>query len=321
MRVAVTGAAGFIGSRLCEQIVELGHDVVGLDSLDDFYDPAMKRANLQTLNGAKGFSWFETDVRDRQALASDLAGADAVVHLAARAGVRPSFDAPGAYFEANVHGTGVLLDVVNALGIPRFVFASSSTVYGDGAEAPFRENGDLGVPKSPYAATKVAGEALCRAFAHRIPTITILRLFSVYGPRQRPDLAFQTFARCIIDGRPIPILGRTDSYRDYTYVDDVVGGIVAALDVEESWSVFNLASGNPITLEHMIVELGRAFDQTVKRQRLPAHPGDLFGTWGDITAARERLGYNPSWSFDEGVERFAEWFLANAHQLPSKVAA
>jgi UDP-glucuronate 4-epimerase len=312
MRVAVTGAAGFIGSRLCEQIVDLGHDVVGLDNLDDFYDPAMKRANLESLNGVERFEWAETDVRDRQALASDLAGADAVVHLAARAGVRPSFDAAAAYFEANVHGTGVLLDVISTLGIPRFVFASSSTVYGEGAEAPFREYGDLGVPKSPYAATKVAGEALCRAFAHRIPTITILRLFSVYGPRQRPDLAFHSFARCIIEGRPIPILGRTDSYRDYTFVDDVVGGIVAALDIDEPWAVFNLASGNPITLDQMILQLETALGQKVERRMLAPHPGDLFGTWGDVTAARERLGYNPSWSFDAGVERFAEWFLANA---------
>jgi UDP-glucuronate 4-epimerase len=320
MRVAVTGAAGFIGSHLCEQLVAIGHHVVGLDNLDHFYDPATKRANLKMLKGDERFSWVEIDVRDRDALGSHLRGADAVVHLAARAGVRPSFDSPNAYVEANVHGTGVLLDVVSALGVPRLVFCSSSTVYGDGARTPFREHAELGTPKSPYAATKVAAEALCRAFAHQVPNIIILRLFSVYGPRQRPDLAFYKFAKCIAQGRPLPILGSTASYRDYTYVDDVVAGIVASLDIEEALAVFNLASGKPVTLEQMIVQLETALGRKANRRQLPPHPGDLFGTWGEITAARERLGYCPSWNLEAGVARFAEWFLAGPANPASAVA-
>src|SRR5215218_8504336 len=182
MRIAVTGAAGFIGSHLCERLVRDGCEVVGLDNFDRFYAPARKRRNLARLEGDDRFSFTELDVRDRQALESLLDGADAVVHLAARPGVRPSFEVPAEYAEANVTATTSLLDVMSSRGIPRLVFISSSSVYGEDAKTPFRETGDLGVPQSPYAATKVAGELLCRAFAHRLPSVVILRLFSVYGP-------------------------------------------------------------------------------------------------------------------------------------------
>jgi UDP-glucuronate 4-epimerase len=193
--------------------------------------------------------------------------------------------------------------------VPRLVFVSSSSVYGDGAESPFREDRDTGVPRSPYAATKVAGEAICRAFAHELPHIAVLRLFSVYGPRQRPDLAIQTFARCIRTGEPIPVLGSTESFRDYTYVDDIVTGISSCLDMDEAWALVNLGSGRPVTLEQMITCLEDAFGARAKRNVLPPHPGDLFGTWANIDAAAALLGFRPQWSFERGVERFAEWFL------------
>lgn len=312
MRYAVTGAAGFIGSQLCEALVAAGHEVAGLDNFDDFYDPARKHRNLEGLSRHPGFRLHSADVGDAESTRAALEGADGVVHLAARAGVRPSFDDPIAYLEANVVATATLLEEIAALEVPRLVFISSSSVYGDGAESPFREDRSAGVPKSPYAATKVAGEAMCRAFDRHIPHIAVLRLFSVYGPRQRPDLALQTFARCIHDGDPIPVLGRTDSYRDYTYVEDIVAGIVAALASEQPWLLVNLGSGRPVTLEDMITHLEAAFGAKAERQLLPPHPGDLFGTWADVTKAEETLGFRPQWTFERGVARFADWFTQEA---------
>ena len=311
MKVVVTGAAGFIGSHLCEALRAEGRQVIGVDNFDDFYDPELKRRNLAALSADSGFRLTQIDVADREAIRRTLEGVDAVVHLAARAGVRPSFAVPELYARANVVATVALLEAMSALEVPRLVFISSSGVYGDGSESPFREDGDTGVPKSPYAATKLAGEALCRAFAHRIPQIAVLRLFSVYGPRQRPDLAIQMFATRITAGQPIPILGDTKSFRDYTYVDDIVSGIVASLDLDEPWSLLNLGSGSPITLEEMITRLEDAFGRRVERQQLPPHPGDLFGTWANIDAAKRSLGFEPQWTFDRGVEKYAEWFRSS----------
>jgi UDP-glucuronate 4-epimerase len=311
-----------VGSHLCERLLDAGHAVIGIDNFDDFYQPARKRANVQLLANRDRFRIVEGDVADRAALSQVLDGADAVVHLAARAGVRPSFSVPELYLRANVAATGTLLELVDELGVPKLVFISSSTVYGDGAKSPFREHGELGVPKSPYAATKVAGEQLCRAFAHRIDSITILRLFSVYGPRQRPDLALHKFARCIDAGEPIPILGSTESFRDYTYVEDVVAGIAAAVELETPWTVLNLGSGAPVTLADMIGNLERALGRSVGRRFLPAHPGDLFGTWADASAARDLIGFDPSWSFERGVRRFADWFMeSEANRMPERLVA
>jgi UDP-glucuronate 4-epimerase len=322
VRVAVTGAAGFIGSHLCERLLDCGHAVVGVDNFDDFYEPARKWNNVMPLVARERFSIVEADVADRVALISALEGIDAVVHLAARAGVRPSFSMPETYVRANVAATATLLEVIAALDVPRLVFVSSSTVYGEGAQSPFREDGELGIPKSPYASTKVAGEQLCRAFAHRIPSLTILRLFSVYGPRQRPDLAIHKFARCIHAGEPIPVLGTTESFRDYTYVDDVVGGIAAAVELGEPWTVLNLGGGAPVTLEDMIASLEAALGASVPRQLLPAHPGDLFGTWADISAARSLLGFEPTWSFASGVRQFTDWFMMDeVNRMPARLAA
>jgi len=260
-------------------------------------------------------------VCDEAAVRLALDGADAVVHLAARAGVRPSFDFPAVYTQSNVVGVSTLLETMAELEIPRLIFISSSSVYGEGAESPFREDRHTGFPKSPYAATKVAGEAMCRAYGSRIPRIAALRLFSVYGPRQRPDLAMQTFAQRIHTGEPIPILGSTDSYRDYTYVQDIVSGITATLGLDESWAVLNLGSGRPVQLEEMIVCLEEALGQSVERELLPAHPGDLFGTCADVSAAGRAIGYRPRWTFERGVERFAEWFLQEVELTDGSKAA
>jgi UDP-glucuronate 4-epimerase len=322
VRIAVTGAAGFIGSHLCERLLGGGHIVVGVDNFDDFYDPERKRRNVAALAGNPRFRLVEADVGDRDVMARVLAGIDGVVHLAARAGVRPSFAQPEVYARVNVSASATLLEVMSELRVPRLVFISSSTVYGDGAESPFREDGELGVPKSPYAATKVAGELLCRAFAHRIPSITILRLFSVYGPRQRPDLAIHKFARCILAGEPIPVLGTTESFRDYTYVDDAVSGIARAVEHDQPWTVLNLGGGSPVVLEEMISGLERSLGRTVGRRVLPPHPGDLFGTWADISSAGRVLGFQPTWSFERGVRRFVDWFLEDeANQTSERLVA
>jgi len=312
MRIVVTGAAGFIGSHLSESLLADGHEIVGVDNFDDFYEPERKRRNLATAMADSRFEFAEADIRNTEAVRSALVGADSVVHLAARPGVRPSFARPDAYAQANVVGTATLLEVLTSLEITRLIFISSSSVYGEGAQSPFREDGDTGVPKSPYAATKLAGEALCRTFSHCIAHIAVLRLFSVYGPRQRPDLALQTFARCIQAGEPIPILGPTSSYRDYTYVDDIVSGIKQSLRVDEPWLTLNLGSGSPVTLEEMITGLEQALGRQARRNTLAAHPGDLFGTWADVRAAEETLGFRPQWTFERGVRAFVEWFLAES---------
>lgn len=308
MRVTVTGAAGFIGSHLCELLVSEGIEVVGLDNFDDFYDAARKRANLSTLTRKPGFRLVEGDIRDRSQLLRAIAGSDAIVHLAARAGVRPSFLQPALYADVNVTGTATLLELAAEVGTDRIVFASSSSVYGRGADTPFDEEGSLGVPASPYASTKLAGEMLCQNFASRFAAVTILRLFTVYGPRQRPDLAIHKFARAMTAGRPIPVFGRGDSFRDYTYIEDIVTGVRATLEIETGYEVVNLGSGAPITLDEMIRGLEAALQLNAQRETLPLQDGDLFGTWASIERASRVLGYRPRWTFDEGVRSFAEWF-------------
>lgn len=316
MRILVTGAAGFIGSNLCARLLSEEHEVLGIDNFDDFYDPSQKRANLQGLEGRPGWELREVDILERERLEETVRGVDAVIHLAARAGVRPSFDRPALYASVNVAGTGNLIECCLGAGVSRFIFGSSSSVYGEGAEVPFRESRPLGEPKSPYAATKVAGEALLGSFRERFESLTILRFFTVYGPAQRPDLAIHKFARRILAGEPIPVFGPTSSYRDYTYVDDIVDGVVRALRTNPRWAVLNLASGAPITLEDMITGLEDALGRRAVRLELPPQEGDLAGTWADISLAREMLGFAPRHSFAEGLQRFKEWLLETEDTLP-----
>lgn len=309
MRVAVTGAAGFIGSHLCERLVRDGHDVVGLDNLDPFYPRAVKERNLKGLQSGPRYAHVEGDVRDRDDVARVLEGADAVAHLAARAGVRPSFEEPTQYADVNVTGTMLLLEEAARRGVGKFVFASSSSVYGVGAPHPFREDGGLGVPASPYASTKVAGEMLCANYAGRFNSVIVLRFFTAYGPRQRPDLAIHKFARLIAAGEPIPVYGPESSFRDYTYVDDVIEGVVASLAYKpDGYEVFNLGSGSPVTLGDLIASLEEVLGADAQRQQLPAQEGDLAGTWADVGKARSLLGYRPEWTLHDGLRSFADWF-------------
>ncbi|MGH2746787.1 MAG: NAD-dependent epimerase/dehydratase family protein [Actinomycetota bacterium] len=320
MRIAVTGAAGFIGSHLCEALVAFGHEVVGLDNFDDFYVPAQKRDNLLQLKTTAGFRLIELDIRDRGAVKGSLHGCGAVVHLAARAGVRLSFAHTSLYADVNVTGTAVVLEAVAELGIPRLVFGSSSSVYGEGASVPFCEDASLGRAASPYAATKVAGEMLCRNFASRIPRLAILRFFTVYGPRQRPDLAIHKFARLILADQSIPVYGSLESFRDYTFVDDIVGGVMASLELEEPLATINLGSGNPIRLDEMIRHLESALGRSARLDRQPPQEGDLYGTWADVSRARELLGYSPRWRFEDGAQRFAEWVVASTVETKTATA-
>ena len=307
MKVAITGAAGFIGSHLSEAVLRQGHEVVGIDNFDPFYDRSLKERNLRALLLDPRFSLADVDIRDGAAVEAVLEGVDAVVHLAARAGVRPSLIDPGTWSDVNVTGTAVLLDAAARQGVERVVFASSSSVYGEGAARPFRESGATGVPASPYAVSKAAGEMLCRTFAARIPHLTMLRFFTVYGPRQRPDLAVHKFARQILAGEPVTIFGTEDSFRDYTYVSDTVRGVVAALEVEQPGLVLNLASGRPVRLGEVVDRLEAAIGRRADRVIVPAPHGEVYGTWGDISQAREHLGYEPQWTFSDGVDSFVSW--------------
>ncbi|HRX83804.1 MAG TPA: GDP-mannose 4,6-dehydratase [Phycisphaerae bacterium] len=307
--VAVTGAAGFIGSHLCEALLARGDRVVGIDCFDDFYDPAIKRANLANCTPHEDFRLIEADIRDRDAMNAALAdGVDAVVHLAARAGVRPSIEQPVLYTDVNVNGTVVMLEAARQAGIQRFVFASSSSVYGNNPKVPFAETDRVDDPISPYAATKKAGELLCHTYAHLFAmNITCLRFFTVYGPRQRPDLAIHKFARLMRAGQPIPVFGDGSTSRDYTYVADTVDGVLRALDRCSRYHIYNLGESEPVTLSDLIAALETALDKKAVIDRRPMQPGDVTRTFADTALARRELGYNPGTGLADGLQRFTAW--------------
>lgn len=319
MDVVVTGGAGFIGSHVCERLLARGHRVFAVDCFDAFYDPAVKRRNVEGMLGEPGFALLENDIRDGAAIEAALraAGArvDAVVHLAARAGVRPSIEEPLLYAQVNVEGTTSMLELARRMGVARFVFASSSSVYGNHAAVPFSEDDPVAHPISPYAATKRAGELVCHTYHHLYGlSVACLRFFTVYGPRQRPDLAIHKFARLMAAGEPIPLFGDGSTRRDYTYVDDVLDGIEGALaftgDHPGSFEVFNLGENDTVTLERLVRVLAAALGVEPRILRLPPQPGDVEQTCADISRARRMLGYAPRTRIDEGIPRFVEWFRA-----------
>jgi UDP-glucuronate 4-epimerase len=308
LKVAVTGAAGFIGSQLVAALLSRNHTVSGCDNFDPFYNRAAKERNLASVRDHPRFTFLESDVRDVEAMKTLVHDCECCFHLAAKAGVRPSFSALGEYADVNVVGTARLLEAAVYEGTPKFVFASSSSVYGEGAPAPFREGAELGAPLSPYASTKLAGEYLCRNFTDSFDSTIILRLFTVYGPRQRPDLAIHKFARMISEDEEIPVFGDIESARDYSYIDDIVDGICRSLEWRGNVGAFNLASGHPITLNEMIEALEQSLGKTARRRYLPPQRGDMQRTWADISNAHAELGYEPSTSFQEGIELFCNWF-------------
>jgi UDP-glucuronate 4-epimerase len=307
-RILVTGGAGFIGSHTCERLVARGDELVVLDNFNDFYDPALKRANAALLGGARV---VEGDIRDR-ALVSKLFAEgefDAVVHLAAMAGVRPSVQDPLLYEDVNVRGTLVLLEELRRRPRTRFVFASSSSVYGARDKMPFGEQDDIPHPVSPYAATKRAGELVSYTYHHLFGLpVSCLRFFTVYGPRQRPEMAIAKFTRAIDRGEPIPFFGDGSTRRDYTYVDDIVDGVVAAIDRCAGYEIYNLGENATTTLSELVEQLGRALGRAPILDRQPLQPGDVPLTCADVTKARSKLGYSPRTPVAEGLRRYVAWY-------------
>jgi UDP-glucuronate 4-epimerase len=311
--VLVTGGAGFIGSHLVARLLaERQWRVTVVDDFNNFYDPALKRRNVGPYLGREDFALREADIRDRAALGEVFkeAGFDSIVHLAARAGVRPSLAEPVLYTETNIGGTVNLLELAREHGVRQFVFGSSSSVYGENEKVPFAEDDPVNKPISPYAATKAAGELLCHTYSHLFGLRSVcLRFFTVYGARQRPDLAIHKFARLISEGRPIPVFGDGTTRRDYTYVDDIIAGVRAAMDYEASdYEVVNLGGSRTVSLSELIALLERELGRKAVIDRQPPQPGDVPQTYADVTKARRLLGYDPQTPIEEGVRRFVEWF-------------
>lgn len=307
----VTGAAGFIGSHVCEALLAARHEVVGIDNFDPFYSRAAKERNLVGLRGRREFRFLEGDVM-RDPLPLD--GVAAIIHLAARPGVQPSLQDPAGYMETNATATTRLLDQARRVSIGRVVFGSSSSVYGQSTPAPFGEDAVTDAPISPYAVSKRAGELVCRVFTHLYGTrIACLRFFTVYGPRQRPDLAVHRFTARVLAGQPIHMRGDGSSERDYTYVSDVVDGILAALDWTgkpglEAWRVFNLGGGGRVRLDRLIALIGSAVGREPVVERGPDQPGDVPLTDADLRRAERELGYRPKVRIEEGIRRFVSWY-------------
>jgi UDP-glucuronate 4-epimerase len=310
MRILVTGGAGFIGSHLVEKLLSLGHDVAILDDFNDFYDPRIKRQNIAAV--AKDVAIHHLDLRDSGAVRNlfHREKFEAIAHLAARAGVRPSIQNPQLYYDTNVDGTLHLLDAARVIGVERFIFASSSSVYGNSKTVPFSEDRQLVQTLSPYGATKIAGEFLCSTYSHLYGMrVVALRYFTVYGPRQRPDLAIHQFTRRIHAGKPIDQFGDGTTRRDYTYIDDIIQGTTAALNYDgPMFDIFNLGENETIQLRDLIAGIENALGEKAKINRLPEQPGDMPVTYADISKARKLLGYNPSTRLSDGLPRFIEWF-------------
>jgi UDP-glucuronate 4-epimerase len=314
MRILVTGGAGFIGSHLVEKLLATGHEVTILDDFNDFYDPQIKHANIAGF--AKDVAIHHIDLRDGASVRNVFQREkfETIAHLAARAGVRPSIEHPQLYCDTNVSGTLHLLDAARVTGVERFIFASSSSVYGSSKTVPFSEGQHLTQTLSPYAATKIAAEFLCSTYAHLYPMrVVSLRYFTVYGPRQRPDLAIHQFTLRIYAGEPIEQFGDGTTRRDYTFIDDVIQGTMAALKYDgPRFDIFNLGESETIQLKDLISAIENALRKKAKINPLPEQPGDMPLTCADISKARELLGYNPTTRFNDGLPRFIEWFLQSA---------
>ena len=325
-RILLTGGAGFIGSHLAEALLRNHARLSILDNLDDFYSPELKKANLEAIRKIGPFDFFEQDICAMDVMRETVAGIrpDAIVHLAARAGVRPSIERPRLYEQVNVAGTLNLLELCREFQVSRLIFGSSSSVYGASSRAPFSEEQSGLRPISPYAATKLAAELLCYTYAHlyKLP-VMVLRFFTVYGPRQRPDLAIHKFVARMEAGKPLPIFGDGESGRDYTYVDDIVAGVLGALEYDFSstdgapFEICNLGNSKPVKLSELVGMLERATGKKAIVQREAPQQGDVPLTWADISRAGKLLGYRPQTSLEEGLKKFVAWYRTAAPSMSS----
>lgn len=307
--ILITGAAGFIGSHLTERLLSLGYQIIGLDNFDPFYDPAIKRKNAALFDSNPRFTLLEGDIRDLPFLEKIFARhrIDKIVHLAARAGVRPSIQFPLLYEEVNMKGTLNLLEMSRARSIKQFVFASSSSVYGGNLKTPFSETDPVDSPVSPYAATKKAGELFCYNYHHlyQIP-MTCLRFFTVYGPRQRPEMAIHLFARSIFEETPLPLYGDGTIRRDFTYIEDIIDGIVLTIKNPFGYEIFNLGESETHPVSEVIELLSKLIGKKAKINTLPSAPGDMIITYADISKAKKMLGYNPKTLLEKGLAKFVD---------------
>jgi UDP-glucuronate 4-epimerase len=317
MRILITGGAGFIAYHLAARLQDEKFDIRLLDNFNSFYDPAIKRQNVRDLQTRGAANLYEIDILDVEHLrrAFKEINPDGIVHLAAWAGVRPSLENPKIYTDVNVTGTVNLLELAREFKVGSFIFGSSSSVYGGSERIPFSEEDPVDRPVSPYAATKRAGELLCHTYAcNHGMHITCLRFFTVYGPRQRPEMAIHKFARLIQAGQEVPVFGDGESRRDYTYVDDIVSGIVSALRVNPEFEIINLGESRTTTLNELISNLEAALGKKAIRRSYPNQPGDMLITYADISRARRILGYQPTTPIEEGIRKFARWYLKRVTQ-------
>jgi len=314
MTIVITGAAGFIGSHLSEHFVKLGHLVIGIDNFDNFYPAKFKELNLSALIENKSFQLYKTDIRNQEEMNNIFSSnsVDVVIHLAAKAGVRPSIDSIAAYYDVNVNGTVNLLESMRIHGVKKLLFASSSSIYGNNHKVPFTEADIVDNPISPYASTKKSGELLCYVYHHLYNfDITCLRFFTVYGPRQRPDLAIHKFIRLIDEGKPIPFYGDGNTARDYTYIDDIIEGINCAFQHLGGYNIYNLGESQVISLSTLLKTIENSLNKKATLTRLPLQPGDVTKTYADISKASSEIGYHPTYNFETGINRFVEWYNNN----------
>lgn len=314
----ITGGAGFIGSSLSEELIKQGNKVIAIDNFCDFYNPKIKEYNIKKLLENKNFKLYRKDIRDRQALKEifDENNIDIVMHLAAMAGVRPSIENPILYQEVNCMGTQNILETMKEHNVKNLVMASSSSVYGNCKEVPFREDMVVDFAISPYAATKKANEVMTHVY-HKLfnMNVIMLRFFTVYGPKQRPDLAINKFTRLMLNNEEIPMFGDGTTSRDYTYIDDIVDGIIKScnyvLENKNVYEILNIGNSSPTSLKEMINTIAKVLEVEPKIKQLPMQPGDVDRTYADVSKARNLIGYEPKTSFEEGIRKFINWYKGN----------
>jgi UDP-glucuronate 4-epimerase len=316
--VLITGVAGFIGSSLAITLLEAGYEIVGIDNFDNFYDPNIKKQNLNDLLNVKNFIFYEIDIRDASKLSLIKEKIDVIVHLAAKAGVLPSINSPQEYISTNINGTQNILDLMKLKAIKKMIFASSSSVYGNNSKVPFSESDNVDYPISPYAFTKKTCELMNYTYHHLYKLDIInLRFFTVYGPKQRPDLAIHKFVKLIESGKPIEMYGDGSSARDYTYIDDIVNGIQKSIDYiftkSDVYEIINIGNNNPVTIQYLISTIYDLMGKIPDIKMSPAQPGDVNITYADLTKAKNILDYKPSTEIRAGLKKFIDWHSASKH--------